>query len=86
MIKETKNREVIKFLIGPQKAKLIEYGLKKKRFYQAQVAFDLGWHINTVQYHLNNFTKYGLLVREPTVYKTYYHLNLPALKNIFTLS
>ena len=76
--------DVLTFLAGKKKAKLLQYCLKKKSFYQAQAAMDLHWSISDTQYYLKNFVKYGLLTRTPTSYKTFYEFNRSNLAHLFS--
>jgi len=75
--------DVLAFLAGKKKAKLLAYCKQKKSFYQAQVAGDLHWSVSNTQYYLKNFVKYGLLIKNQTSYKTFYEFNRSALKSLF---
>jgi len=83
---KSSKQEALKFLLGEKKAQFIRYCLNKKSFYQAEAAFDLHWHISTTQYYLRNFVKYGLLIVQPTRYKTYYQINPAGFPNLFLKS
>lgn len=78
-------KDILMFLAGRRKAELLRYCLKKKKFYQAEAAFDLHWHISTTQYYLENFVKHGLLIRTPTSYKTYYQFLPHTFTNMLSL-
>ena len=71
------------YLLGEHKSELVKYCLRKKIFYQAEAAKDLGWRITLVQYHLRQFVKHKLLILKPTSYRTYYQLNKAGFPNIF---
>lgn len=85
MMSQEINLNLLEYLAGKKKTRLIEYALEKKRFYQAEAAMDLHWSVSDTQYHLKNFVKHGLLTRIPTVYKTYYSPNLAQLSNLISM-
>jgi len=60
------------YLFGQEKAQLIKYVLKNKKFYQAEAARALNWSIPKAQYHLRRFVKHNLLIESPTKTRTYY--------------
>jgi len=84
MSKDKTKLDLLEYLVGKKKSQLINYALKKKKFYQAEAAFDLGWSISCAQYYLKNFVQYDLLIKMPTSYRTYYSPNRAILSNLIS--
>jgi len=72
--------DVLAYVAGKEKAELIGYCLKKKKFYQAEAARDLHWSVSKAQYHLYRFVKHNLLKELPTATRTYYIPNVAVIK------